>query len=702
MPDIGIPTPELATPGTRGLVEFTSPDELLKRDEEEAKKLSEQEQSQPIVLSLASHMRTVWQKHRDAKQQHIEPILLNCLRLRQGKYDAATLAQITAQGGTDLFIKLTKATCRAAKAWMADIYTEKPFALTPTPVPDLPEEVEQQVIEKISSEYEAAILAHYQVGIEFDESDFKEQAEKYKVDTLQAVKDQAQIDDEALENEINDDLTEGGWYEALDDVIWDIVTFPAAFLKGPITRMTKTLQWAEGQPVVEEVPKKSWERVSPFDIYPSPTAKTIQDGDFIERHRLSRQALQNLIGVDGYSETAIRTVLSEYSTGGLKLWLTNDQERQMLENKPLDTGTSDLIDALQFFGSVQGSLLLEWGMEAEEIPEPTDEYQIEGWLIGNTIISAVINPDPLGRRNYFSASYDENPDSIWGEGVPLLMEDVQYICNSMGRAIVNNAGIASGPQVAVLADLLQPGMDVTTMFPWKIWQFKAEQFTNGQVPIQFFQPDPILDVLIKVYDYFFKQASEVTGIPAYIAGSDKLGGAAKTASGLSMLMNAANKGLKAVVTNVDKGIIKPSVKAHWQNLMLYEPEKAQGDINIVARASEYLIMMESLQARRMEFLNFTNNDVDNQIMGPAGRAEVLRETAKTLKLPVDRIIPDKKSILNNVHQAEMQELMMNLSEALGIPVDQLMQAASGRGSGGQAAQPKARTLDMAGHPMGRA
>ncbi|MCK4818821.1 hypothetical protein KA005_23815, partial [bacterium] len=358
----------------RGLVEFTSPDELLKRDEEEAKKLSEQEQSQPIVLSLASHIRTVWQKHRDAKQQHIEPILLNCLRLRQGQYDVATLAQITAQGGTDLFIKLTKATCRAAKAWMADIYTEKPFALTPTPIPDLPDEVEQQVQAEIAAEYEAAFYAHQRAGIPLDEKVLQEQAEKYREDVLQAVKDRAQADDETLENEINDDLTEGGWYKALDDVVWDIVTFPAAFLKGPVTRMTKTLQWSEGRPVVEEVPKTSWERVSPFDIYPSPTAKAIQDGALIERHRLSRQGLQNLIGIEGYSETAIRTVLAEHATGGLKLWLSNDQERQMLENKPLDTGTSDLIDALQFWGSVQGSLLIEWGMEAEEIPEPTDEY----------------------------------------------------------------------------------------------------------------------------------------------------------------------------------------------------------------------------------------------------------------------------------------------------------------------------------------
>ena len=65
--------------------------------------------------------------------------------------------------------------------------------------------------------------------------------------------------------------------------------------------------------------------------------------------------------------------------------------------------------------------------------------------------------------------------------------------------------------------------------------------------------------------------------------------------GLSMLMNAASKSLKAVAGNADNGLIKPSIEEHWLHIMLNEPEEARGDIKIVARASEYLIMMEQLQ-----------------------------------------------------------------------------------------------------------
>jgi hypothetical protein len=64
-----------------------------------------------------------------------------------------------------------------------------------------------------------------------------------------------------------------------------------------------------------------------------------------------------------------------------------------------------------------------------------------------------------------------------------------------------------------------------------------------------------------------------------------------------------------------------------------------GDIHIVARASEYLIIAEQLQARRQEFLNYTNNPIDLAIIGMEGRSKVLRETVKSLKMDGEEIVP---------------------------------------------------------------
>jgi hypothetical protein len=53
-----------------------------------------------------------------------------------------------------------------------------------------------------------------------------------------------------------------------------------------------------------------FDRVSPFDIYPAPDSRHPDDGYLIERHRMTRQELQALINVPGYSEENIRMVNS--------------------------------------------------------------------------------------------------------------------------------------------------------------------------------------------------------------------------------------------------------------------------------------------------------------------------------------------------------------------------------------------------------
>jgi len=70
---------------------------------------------------------------------------------------------------------------------------------------------------------------------------------------------------------------------------------------------------------------------------------------------------------------------------------------------------SELIDALQYWGSVQGQLLLDWGLTEEEIPDPLMDYPIEGWVVGHWVIKAAINPDPLGASRTLRRPMKKSP-----------------------------------------------------------------------------------------------------------------------------------------------------------------------------------------------------------------------------------------------------------------------------------------------------
>jgi hypothetical protein len=221
-----------------------------------------------------------------------------------------------------------------------------------------------------------------------------------------------------------------------------------------------------------------------------------------------------------------------------------------------------------------------------------------------------------------------------------LMSDCVKMCNASARSIANNMAISSGPQVVVYTDRLPTGEDITSMFPWKIWQSVSDPMGGTAKPVDFFQPQSNVAELMAIYEKFSTMADEYTGIPRYMTGTEGTPGAGRTASGLSMMIGNASKIIKQVVNGIDLYIIAPSVERLYQHNMLYgEDPDLKGDVEIVARGAMSLITKEAAQVRRNEFLQSTANPFDMQIIGMEGRAEVLRETARSLDMNTDRIVP---------------------------------------------------------------
>jgi hypothetical protein len=339
------------------------------------------------------------------------------------------------------------------------------------------------------------------------------------------------------------------------------------------------------------------ERVSPYDLFPSPNASNVDDGYLIQRHRLTVKTLESMKGVPGYSDGDIDKVIELYSHKGFRYYEYGDQQRDNLEGKYHSRLYNDnLIEALEFWGPVMGDMLIQWGMTNVD---PRRVYEVNAWQIGGYTIKVVLNPDPLGERPYEIASWRSIPGAFWGTALPEIMRDVQIMCNAAARSLANNMGIASGPQVEVAVDRLADGEDVTAMYPWKIWQTTSDKTGGGQPGIRFFMPEMKAAELMGIYNQFAKQADEVTGIPNYIYGGGGGGsGAGRTASGLSMLMDNAAKGIKSAILSVDKVVEKVVHKFYIHNMM-YNPDPfIKGDFRVVSRGALGLLAKEQLQIRR--------------------------------------------------------------------------------------------------------
>lgn len=682
-----IPPPGLGRPITNGLVRAAPLATVLA----EERRAAEVAQATPLMSNLANHVRKAWTMARDAKLASIHERMLQSARARRGVYDPDKLAAIMEMGGSDVYAMITSVKCRAAASWLRDVLlangTEKPWTVRATPIPTLPPDINEALIEQVTEPMVQAALA----GQPMPDQEVAELLGTLRDHALEGAREQARVMTQRMEDKMEDQLVEGGFTHALNQFIDDIVTYPSAVLKGPVVRNRNLLKWIPGPngkytvDVAKQI-RLEWERVSPFDIYPSPEAEGVNDGYMIEKHRLSRSDLNAMIGVPGYDDGAIRMVLDMYGRGGLRNWLYDEIGQASAEGKSaLHTLTNpdQLIDALQYWGSAQGQALIDWGMDKKLIEDPTQEYNCEIWLIGHTVIKATLNYHPLGEKPYYMTSYEVVPGSFWGNSPCDLVRDAQMIVNAASRALVNNMGIASGPQVTVNVDRLAAGETVTTLRPWKIWQVTNDNAgSTGQNvrPVEFANADSHINELASIVRMYSDMADEWSGIPKYLTG-DAPGGAGRTASGLSMLISNAGKSLKQVVANVDNYVMRPLLtRLHFWNMRYGDDPDLKGDLNVVVRGANALIAKESAQTRRNEFLMTTNNPTDMQIVGVEGRAQVLREVAKGLDLDTDRIVPPADILRAKIAAAQAVQAQM-------VAQQQAAEAGVEAQQGGQQAAP---------------
>ena len=653
---------------TGGMVTIKS----LKALQDEQRTAAQQQNSQPVVQALAGFIRKTWMSSMLAKQQTSEIKMLKSVRARRGEYDPDKLAQLREQGSSTIYMMLTSNKCRAASSWLRDTLVtaadEKPWTIKPGAIPDLP----PNQVEAIMQQAQQEVMQLYATGQPPTDQQVRERLLEMKDMAMSHLKDLAGRTAERMEVKMTDQLQEGNWQKAFSDFLDDITTFPSAFIKGPVVRKRPKMNWVPGQNGqyvldVQEELCLEWERVDPFNIYPAADASNVDDGSLIERHKLARADLQALIGVEGYSDGAIRMVLEEYGKGGLRDWIYVDMNKASAEGKStmgVQQNPSQLIDALQYWGSVQGQLLRDWGMTEEEVPDPLMDYPIEAWVVGHWVIKAVINPDPLGRKPYYKASYEEVPGAYWGNSVADLCRDAQDICNAAARALVNNMSIASGPQVVYNIDRLPQGENITQMYPWKVWQVTSDPMAGGAAPMQFFQPSSLSSELMSVYEKFATLADEYTGIPKYMTGESMAGGAGRTASGMSMMMSNAGKAIKQVIANIDENVIRLAIeRLYFYNMRYGDDPDLKGDVNIVARGATSLLVKEQAQMRQNQFLQIAlSNPLTQQIVGVEGIAELLRQAAKTLDLNPDNIVPPVEII--KARMAQQQAMAMQQQQLM--------------------------------------
>jgi hypothetical protein len=613
---------------------------------------TEENDTEKLSVSLAAAVDKKWADAKEAKN-NIELEMYNSVLQRRGEYTPEKLSQIRAVEQPEVFMNITEAKCRNGSYQIKDVLIQpgkRMFSVGPTPVPELPDEVMKKIQTGVLNMYiQMAVNQVQQTGQPIMSSQLRDmiisQTDEIKERVKQEVVKKAKLMAEEIENKIDDDFLQGGFYESIDKVVDDIVSLKAGIIKGPIFRnekIKKTARDPESGKLSRAITSRiiaTYERRSPFSIYPSPRSTGVDSGYLFDVIIIKPKDLHDLIGVEGYKESEIRAVLKEFGEGNLKsdwLDLTPEAKDGMGEEdqrKPSTFYPHENIYCLELWDEIPGQMLLDWGMTPEDITDKEDIYNVCIWKIGSHIIKAMLNYDILGRKPFHVTSFQKANDSFWGRGIPEMIEDCQTVCNACARAIVSNVGIASGPMIDMNVDRMEPGAS-RKIWPWRVFPTTSDMMGEKNKAIEFYQPVMVTDKLIKVYDTFSRIADEHSGVPSFAHGGDVK--AAGNSSGLHQLREMAATGIKGVIRNIDFDIIVTCLEAHYDYLLDNQDIFGLlGDYKMVAEGSSALIAKEQMVVRKNEFLTATGNPLDIQLIGVKNRRKLLFEVAKGLGFDID-------------------------------------------------------------------
>jgi len=640
-------------------------DEIM-TDSEQSAAIEDMEQNSLVDSPVGEIVSFVKEKFNKAEtnRRGDEERWIQAYRNYRGLYSPEV--QFTSTEKSKVFVKVTKTKVLAAYGQIVEVLfggNKFPLSINPTVLPDGVEEtVSLETNEKITEAKEDVVqqtdMPTLKPGETFPE--FMERVGPLE-DDLTGIEDKiefkntgsptavnfhpAMVAAKKMEKKIHDQLEESNAKKQLRSAAFETALFGTGIMKGPFAVDKEYPNWDdEGNysPLFKTVPQTS--HVSIWNFYPDPDASNMEEAEYIiERHKMSRSQLRALKRRPFFRENAIDKSLDEGEMYNKEWW-----EHVMEDNNQEDR--ADRFEVLEFWGFVDREIIEGYDVEIPEELRDLEQISVNIWVCNNNVLRLVMNPFTPAYLPYYATPYEMNPYSIFGVGIGENMDDTQTLMNGFMRMSVDNAALSGNLLIEVDETNLVPGQDLS-VYPGKI--FRRQGGAPGQAIFGTKFPN-VSNENMQMFDKARQLADESTGLPSFAHGQTGISGVGRTASGISMLMNAANGSIRSVIKNVDDYLLGPLGKSFFSFNMQFDfdPE-IKGDLEVKAQGTESLMANEVRSQRLMQFMQ----TVSNPALAPFARMDyIVREIAKSMDLD-----PDK--VANSMSQAAVQaEILKKFQE----------------------------------------
>lgn len=668
--------------GVGGLVPEKTPEQLS------------EEAAQRFDGDLAERFR----RAREARRG-VEAEMRESMYRREGKYSPRVESVLAKGRASRAFNNITEHKAAAAEANISKVVFSptRSWGMEPTPIPELSPaakarvqaEVERQVgpAQEALMEQFAALADEVRAGeaegyaptreqmardvdIKSQLADLQEQAraveEAAEAAEREATEKEAAKRAERMQKLIDDQLAEGGYENAMREMICDFCTYEIAGLMGPFPQISR-------KRVVEEDPATGvwgvrWEdevrpvvmRMDPWGIFPAPLANGVEDGDFFYRVLITDDAAVELFN----APNVLRDRVSKaYKLKGARLdeeTAANDQPA-VVRKEPNAEGESHDGDGMH-------ELVYWWhkmtrreaaGIAREELQADADPEERAGYMglmLNGVVISIHPNWDPTGRPQVHLCSYRRRSGSIFGRSLPWLNRDAQNVRNIAVRGLLTNLLYSASPSFLANMDLLENPADILSIYPGKVFQAAPSHAPgDNRRAIEALQVPNFTGPMLSVANQAGVWGDDATGIYPAAYGDARQQGAAETMGGYRMIREDQNIMMQLALYNIDAAQ-KSLVRALWLwNMLAPGHEDCRGDMTVVTRGiMQLFINNENVNACAEKLQLFATNERAAAHLKDNGYLKLLRMWLTLSNQDPDEIVVTEEELAARIQQQQEQ------------------------------------------------
>lgn len=651
--------------------------ERIEAEEEEAKR------KRRIAEAATGIIQRLQGKARDyvAARKLVEERWLEDIRAYQGKYDPEIeeMLKAAARSGSPrsrAFVKICKSKTDAWEARLSDLLfpaDDRNWGINPTPVPSLTESAERAVKAMQEAEQIAEQKTQEANNLSANGADATAALNEATAAGAQAVAARTAAQEaqgrmqeakkrcEAMVKEIDDQVTECLYPKRSRDVIRDGTRLGVGIMKGPMVANRAARTWGEKEGGGFELSYKPDERpeylrVDPWHFFPDPNATSVEDmEDSLERHLPTQRDLRRMVKTLGFDEAAVRELLEEGPGNAL------DVDLNYLNQLRAITGEGDAIKGRYIMWEYNGPLerdeicaLLEAcgrtddAKDFAEHGDILDEHMVTLYFCNGRLLKLAEHYVlDSGECLYSVFSFSPGEASIMGaRGVPNLMLDSLRALNAAWRMMLDNAALATAPQIVVDKKQLTPEDGRWRLSAGKVWVRTGEDmgsqhraFDVFNLPINQAQIAGIIELALKFID-------EETSLPL-IAQGEQGSHVTQTMGGMTMLFNSANVVFRRVVKNWDDDVTSPNIRRLYDWNMQFSPkEEIKGDMQVEARGTSVLLVRE---VQSQNLMVIATQWTGHPILGAAVKAYgALRMAIQSLGISPDDILETEEDFKKNL------------------------------------------------------